>query len=83
DLCILADVKAASQAAKLGQPFAKVATSAKLAQPLAQLVTLTTSAVESEEAAGGDEVTASASLLDKLNLKGLLPKKAKPAPTGA
>jgi pilus assembly protein CpaE len=83
DLCIPADAKAASQAAKLGQPFAKVATSAKIAQPLAQLVALTVSAVESDETAGEDAASASTSLFDKLNLKGLLPRKSKPAQAGA
>src|SRR3954464_5602530 len=75
DICIPADPKAAAQAAKLGQPFAKVATAAKVAQPLGQLVALTTSAVEGTELG---EATAqeggSSSLLGKFNLKALLAK---------
>jgi pilus assembly protein CpaE len=80
DVCIPADPKAAAQAAKLGQPFAKVATGAKVAQPLAQLVALTTSAVEGTELAeGGAGETASNSLLGKFNFKTLLAKSPKPA----
>jgi pilus assembly protein CpaE len=80
DVCIPADPKSAAQAAKLGQPFAKVATGAKVAQPLAQLVALTTSAVEGTELAeGGAGETASNSLLGKFNFKTLLAKSPKPA----
>jgi pilus assembly protein CpaE len=41
DIALPFDAKAASQAAKLGQPLAKVTKSAKLTQPLAQLLSLT------------------------------------------
>jgi pilus assembly protein CpaE len=76
DLVIPYDLKAATQAAKLGQPLAKAATGAKVAQPFAQLVTLTTSAVD-----GTSEAAAAAptSLLSKLNLKDMLAKKPKAA----
>jgi pilus assembly protein CpaE len=74
DLVISADVKTAAQAAKLGQPFAKVATGAKLSQPFAQLVNLVTATVEQSEAAGDAPEGSTASLLKKLNLKGLLSK---------
>jgi pilus assembly protein CpaE len=74
DIVIPADAKVAAQAAKLGQPFAKVATGAKLGQPFSQLVTLVTATVEQADGAadGADAVTAS--LLKKLNIKGLLSK---------
>jgi pilus assembly protein CpaE len=78
DVVIPFDPKAAAQAAKLGQPFAKVATSAKIAGPLTQVVNLTTSTVEGQEQ-GDKPIDAPKSLLDKLNLKGLVAKKPKPA----
>jgi len=80
DIVIPFEPKAAAQAAKLGQPFAKVATSSKVQGPLSQLVILTTSTVEGSE--GGTEKAprdGAKSLLDKLNLKGLVAKKPKPA----
>jgi pilus assembly protein CpaE len=79
DLVIPFEPKAAAQAAKLGQPFAKVATSSKVQGPLAQLVTLTTSTVEGSEGAADKPKDGARSLLDKLNLKGLVAKKPKPA----
>jgi pilus assembly protein CpaE len=79
DLVIPSEQKVASQAAKLGQPFAKVATGAKLSQPFNQLVTLVTETVEQAEGTGDGAASGSASLLKKLNLKGLLTK----APTKA
>jgi pilus assembly protein CpaE len=79
DLVIPFEPKAAAQAAKLGQPFAKVATSSKIQGPLAQLVTLTTSTVEGGEAGVEKPKDGAKSLLDKLNLKGLVAKKPKPA----
>jgi pilus assembly protein CpaE len=79
DLVIPFEPKAAAQAAKLGQPFAKVATSSKIQGPLAQLVTLTTSTVEGGEASVEKPKDGAKSLLDKLNLKGLVAKKPKPA----
>ncbi|MBV9930559.1 MAG: pilus assembly protein CpaE [Alphaproteobacteria bacterium] len=77
DISIPLDAKAAAQSAKLGQPFAKVATAAKIAQPLGQLVTTTVSAVEGGERTAGDEAKAAVSLIDKLNLKSLLAKSPK------
>src|SRR5688572_1797953 len=80
DAVIPFEPKAAAQAAKLGQPFAKVATSSKVAGPLAQLVTLTTSTVEGYEGGGAEkQKEGPKSLLDKLNLKGLVAKKPKTA----
>jgi pilus assembly protein CpaE len=79
DIVIPFEPKAASQSAKLGQPFAKVATSSKIAGPLTQLVNLTTSTVESGESGGDKTKEGPKSLLDKLNLKGLVAKKPKPA----
>jgi pilus assembly protein CpaE len=76
DLVVPADPKVAAQAAKLGQPFAKVANSAKLGQPFSQLVALVTSTVEHAEGAGDSAATATSSLLGKFNIKGLLSKPA-------
>ena len=75
DIIVPLDLKAAAQAAKLGQPLAKAASSSKIAQPLAQLVTLTVSAVD-----GGDDkvetAEAGGSLLGKLgNFKSMMAKK--------
>jgi pilus assembly protein CpaE len=80
DIVIPFEPKAAAQSAKLGQPFAKVATSSKVQGPLSQLVTLTTSTVEGSEGSTDKSPKDGAkSLLDKLNLKGLVAKKPKPA----
>ncbi len=79
DLCIPFDPKAAAQSAKLGQPFAKVATSSKIAGPLGQLVILTTSTVEGLEDGGVKSADGPRSLLGKLNLKGLVAKRQKAA----
>jgi len=79
DIAIPFDAKVAIQAAKLGQPFAKVATGAKLAQPLAQLVQHTISTVDSPEGGSLEDAKSAVSLMDKLNLKGLLAKSPKPA----
>ena len=79
DVVIPFEPKAAAQAAKLGQPFAKVATASRVSGPLAQLVTLTTSTVEGHEGGGEKQKDGARSLLDKLNLKGLVTKKPKPA----
>jgi pilus assembly protein CpaE len=75
DVVIPHDAKAASQAAKLGQVFAKVATSAKIAQPLNQLVQMTVSTVETD--GEDDPAEAATSLLGRLNLKSLVAKKPK------
>ncbi len=76
DVVIPLDLKCASQAAKLGQPFAKTAGAAKVAQPMNQLVSLTVAAVDgSADAVDGG--AGDTSLLGKLNFKTLLAKKAK------
>jgi pilus assembly protein CpaE len=80
DILIPYDPKVAAQAAKLGQPFAKVATSAKIAGPLNQLVQSTVATVESGDPSGGTAAAprkGGGSLLEKLNIKGMLAKKPK------
>jgi pilus assembly protein CpaE len=78
DVVIPYDIKASSQAAKLGQPLAKVATGAKIAQPFTQLVALTIAMVEGGgEGEGGEAVEAPSSLLGKLNFKALMTKRLK------
>ncbi len=79
DIVIPFEPKAAAQSAKLGQPFAKVATSAKINGPLTQLVNLCVSTVEGMEGETAKAAETPKSLLDKLNLKGLVAKKPKPA----
>jgi pilus assembly protein CpaE len=79
DILIPFEPKAAAQAAKLGQPFAKVATGAKVAGPLAQLVAATTATVEGGDTGAKPAGAGARSLLDKLNLKSLVAKKPKPA----
>jgi pilus assembly protein CpaE len=79
DIVIPFEPKAAAQAAKLGQPFAKVATASKINGPLTQLVNLCVSTVEGQEGETGKVAETPKSLLDKLNLKGLVAKKPKPA----
>ena len=70
--------KIATQAAKLGQPFAKVAKSAKLSQPLNQLLTLTVEQADPSATGSGPE--AALSLLGKLgSFKSLVAKKPKDA----
>ncbi|MEA3065928.1 MAG: pilus assembly protein CpaE, partial [Sphingomonadales bacterium] len=78
DIVIPFEPKAAAQSAKLGQPFAKVATSAKIQGPLTQLVNLAVSTVEGLEGGSDKAAEPPRSLLDKLNLKGLVAKKPKP-----
>jgi pilus assembly protein CpaE len=76
DIVIPLDLKAAAQAAKLGQPLAKVGSGQKISQPMTQLVNMTIAAVDAPDdkeapAAGG-------SLLGKLGqFKALLSKKPK------
>jgi pilus assembly protein CpaE len=77
DLIVPFDAKAAAQAAKLGQPFAKVATAARIAQPLNQLAVSTAAAVEDSESGASD--TGAGSLLGKFNFKSLLAKVPKKA----
>jgi pilus assembly protein CpaE len=77
DILLPFDAKAASQAAKLGQPLAKVTKSAKLTQPLGQLLALT---VEQASAESAPEPVRSggSSLLGKLgSFKSFVGKKPK------
>jgi pilus assembly protein CpaE len=78
DVVLPYDPKVAAQAAKLGQPMAKVAKASKLSQPLSQLLTRT---VESAESAGDSAAPSEAtnvSLLGKLgSFKALMAKKPK------
>ena len=83
DIVIPLDIKAAAQAAKLGQPLAKAGGNGKIGQPLTELVNLTVSAVDgSEEKSGGAD--AASSLLGKLGgFKSMLAKKPQPAKEAA
>jgi pilus assembly protein CpaE len=77
DIVIPFDPKAATQAAKLGQPIAKAGKNMKITQPLMQLVTMTVAAVDGSEDKSASPV-AGGSLLGKLgHLKGLVSKKPK------
>ena len=78
DIVIPLDHKAATQAAKHGQPLAKSAGSAKITQPLNHLLRTTIGVVENA-AEGGDTAPASAaSLMDKLSgLTSIMNKKPK------
>jgi pilus assembly protein CpaE len=78
DVVIPFDAKSAAQAAKLGQPFAKAATSAKISQPLNQLVQMTLATVSSEDESH-DKASATSSLLGKFNFKSLVNKTKKEA----
>jgi pilus assembly protein CpaE len=76
DIVIPLDLKAAAQAAKLGQPLAKAAGGSKIGQPLNQLVMMTVSAVDGSGDDKGSE--AGTSLLGKLgNFRSLVAKKPK------
>jgi pilus assembly protein CpaE len=79
DFVIPLEPKAAAQAAKLGQPFAKIATASRVAQPLAQLLTATIATVENGDTDGEADKggSPSGSLFEKLNLKSMLAKKPK------
>jgi len=78
DIVIPFDPKAASQAAKLGQPLAKVSGNAKVSQPLGHLLTMTVTAVDAQNDA--ETPAGGGSLLGKLNFKSFVPmKKAKTA----
>jgi pilus assembly protein CpaE len=80
DVVIPHDVKTAAQAAKLGQPLAKVAKSSRLSQGLTQILTQTLAQVEEGE---GDEAGAG-SLLGKLgNFKSLIGSKKPKVETAA
>lgn len=77
DLMLPFDPKVASQAAKLGQPFAKVAKVTKLSQPLSQLLTATVDQAD-PEGPQGDAPAAAASLLGKIGqFKSLVAKRPK------
>jgi pilus assembly protein CpaE len=77
DIVIPFDPKAASQAAKLGQPLAKVSGNAKISQPLGHLLAMTVSAVDAQN---DSDAPAGGSLLGKLSFKSCGPmKKAKTA----
>lgn len=77
DIVLPLDLKAAAQAAKLGQPLAKVA-NPKMAGPLNQLVSQTLATIDGTDA--DDASGAATSLLGKLNgLRGLIPGKPKSA----
>ena len=71
------DAKAASQAAKLGQPLAKVTKSSKLTQPFTELLSQTVDHASAEAGAEGAAPKGGSSLLGKLNLKSFVAKKAK------
>ncbi|MDB5669065.1 MAG: pilus assembly protein CpaE [Alphaproteobacteria bacterium] len=75
DIVIPFEPKAAAQAAKLGQPFAKAATAAKVSQPLNQLVQMTLATVTSEDDHEDKAQGTASSLLGKLNFKSLVNKK--------
>lgn len=78
DVVIPFDTKAASQAAKLGQPLAKTVKAGKVGQPLDQLLTLTLEQSSGEDAEAGAQKNGS--LLGKLgNFKSLVVKKPKEA----
>lgn len=76
DISIPLDPKAAAQAAKLGQPFAKVATHSRVAQPLKQLVNMTVATVDGGDG-GAEPESGGGSLLQKFSLKSLVAKKPK------
>jgi len=83
DIVLPFDPKAASQAAKLGQPLAKVTKSAKLTQPLTHLLALTVEQAGTEPA--GEPVRLGGnSLLGKLGgFKSFVGKKSKDAAAAA
>lgn len=79
DIILPLDHKAATQAAKHGQPLAKIAGNAKITQPLNQLLRTTVGVVENQTESGGDTVAqTAASLMDKLTgFKSMVGKKPK------
>ena len=77
DIVIPLDLKAAAQAAKLGQPIAKAGKNPKIAQPLTQLVMMTVAAVDGSEDKR-EAAQAGASLLGRLgSFKSFVSKKPK------
>ncbi len=81
DIVLPFDAKAASQAAKLGQPLAKVTKSSKVLQPLGELLSRTVD--QEAEGSAEDQAKSGGSLLGKFNLKSLVAKKPKEASTQA
>ena len=80
DVLLPFEPKAATQAAKLGQPLAKAAKSSKLSQPLGQLLTLALEHAATEESGDSAPAPANNSLLGKLgSFKALVAKKPKEA----
>jgi pilus assembly protein CpaE len=80
DIVLPFDAKAASQAAKLGQPLAKVTKSAKLTQPFGQLLAQTVENVPEGGDAPAPAAPGGGSLLGKLgNFKSFVGKKPKEA----
>ena len=69
DIVLPFDAKAASQAAKLGQPLVKVTKSAKLTQPFAELLSQTVDHATAEAGAEQAPPKSGNSLLGKLNFK--------------
>jgi pilus assembly protein CpaE len=69
DIVLPFDAKAASQAAKLGQPLAKVAKSAKLSQPFNELLSQTVDQASAEASADAPAAKGGSSLLGKFNFK--------------
>jgi pilus assembly protein CpaE len=84
DVVIPLDHKSASQAAKLGQPLAKAASSAKITHALNQLMNMTVGAVDGQ--GEGESESSSASLIGKLgnfgSFKSMVAKKPKAAKAG-
>jgi pilus assembly protein CpaE len=76
DIILPFDSKAATQAAKLGQPLAKATKSSKLSQPLMQLLTLSLEQSSGEGDEDSAPATGGGSLLGKLgSFKSLVSKK--------
>jgi len=79
DVVLPFDAKCCAQAARLGQPVAKVAKSSKLAQAFNQLLKLTLEQAEAEETSAEPKAETSTSLLSKLGAFAALGKKKQPA----
>jgi pilus assembly protein CpaE len=77
DIVLPFDTKAASQAAKLGQPLAKVTKSTKLTQPFTELLSRTVDHAAAEESAETGAAKGGSSLLGKFNFKSFVGKKTK------
>lgn len=78
DVVLPFDPKTATQAAKLGQPLAKVAKSAKIAQPLGRLLAQTLEQANAED--GAAETARDTSLFGRIgNLKALMAQKPREA----